>query len=388
MPEWIREGRLPILSWCREIEPGAREQLRHLADHPFAFHHVAVMPDCHEGYGMPIGGVLATEGVVIPNAVGVDIGCGMGAVRTSLRAEEIDREKLKRFVQAVRLRIPMGFEHHRKPQDEKWMPPVEGEMPIVRREYESARRQVGTLGGGNHFIEVQSGDDGRVWLMVHSGSRNIGLQVAEHYNRVAGRENEKRGERLPKNWQLDFLRAADEEGRRYLREMNYCVAFASNNRRLIMERLQEIFADLFPNVSFGSLVQIAHNYASEEEHFGRRVWVHRKGATRAEDGLLGIIPGSQGSPSYLVEGLGNPDSFRSCAHGAGRRMGRNEAVRRLDFAREKALLEQQGILHSLNRPRDLEEAMSAYKDISEVMKAQADLVKIRTELKPLAVVKG
>ena len=388
MPEILHEGRLPILSWCREIEPGAREQLRHLADHPFAFHHIAVMPDCHEGYGMPIGGVLATEGVVIPNAVGVDIGCGMGAVRTSLRVEEVDRETLKWFVQTIRSRIPLGFEHHRKPQDERWMPPVQGEMPIVQREYDSARRQVGTLGGGNHFIEVQAGDDGHLWLMVHSGSRNLGLQVAEHYNRLAGRENEKRGERLPKNWQLDFLRLESEEGQRYLREMNYCVAFAYNNRRLMMERLQEILADLVPDVAFGSLLNIAHNYAAEEEHFGRRVMVHRKGATRAEAGTRGIVPGSQGSPSYIMEGLGNPDSFRSCAHGAGRRMGRNEAIKRLDFAAEKAKLEAQGILHSLNRPRDLEEAMSAYKDISEVMKAQADLVAIRHELKPLAVVKG
>ncbi len=388
MPEVIAGGRIPILNWCREIEPGAREQLAHLAEHPFAFHHIAVMPDCHEGYGMPIGGVLATEKVIIPNAVGVDIGCGMCAVKTSLERPQAERGKLERFLDAVRRAIPVGFNHHKRPQEERWMPPLDDDMPIVEREYNSARHQVGTLGGGNHFIEVQYDTEGFIWLMVHSGSRNIGLKVAEHYNKVAGRENEKHGERLPKNWQLDFLRVHSEEGQRYLREMRYCVAFAFNNRRLMMERLKEIFTDTFGEIGFLPLINIAHNYAEEEEHFGKKVMVHRKGATKATAGLIGIVPGSQGSPSYIAEGLGNPDSFQSCAHGAGRKMGRREAVKKLKFDDEVYRLERQGILHSLFRKADLEEAMGAYKDISEVMQAQADLVTIRTELKPLAVVKG
>ncbi|MEE4177555.1 MAG: RtcB family protein [Bacteroides sp.] len=385
----IKDEPLPIKLWLNDIEAGALEQARNLARLPFAFRHIALMPDCHQGFGMPIGGVLATREVIIPNAVGVDIGCGMCAVQTSL--EEVDVKTLKSILSGIRALIPLGFKHHSKPQDESRMPFRESlqEMPVVSREYDSATHQIGTLGGGNHFIEIQKGSDGQIWIMVHSGSRNIGKQVADYYNRLAIKLNEQWKSTVPRSVQLAWLPVNSVEGRQYIAEMDYCIDFALSNRRLMMDNILSVFEGHFKGkFRAAPMINIAHNYAAPEKHFGQEVMVHRKGATRASLDTTGIIPGSQGANSYIVRGKGNPESFESCSHGAGRKMGRKEAIRSLNLKQEIEKLDQKGIIHALRRPGDLEEASGAYKNIEIVMKNQDDLVDILVALRPLAVIKG
>ncbi len=381
----------PIKLWLREMDDGALQQAKNIANLPFIHSHVAIMPDAHMGYGMPIGGVMATRGVVIPNAVGVDIGCGMCALRTSLTS--LDSDRLKAVMKLIRKSIPLGFQHHKKPQDSSLMPLPENiisleELPVVRREYANALTQLGTLGGGNHFIEIQRGSDGFLWIMIHSGSRNIGYRVAEHYNRLAVSLAGKYGQTVPAKQQLASLPCDSPEGRRYLREMEFCVDFALANRRLMMERVKAALEEVAGPVRFDNFVNIAHNYARLEHHFQRDVMVHRKGATSARSGEIGIIPGCQGMPSYLVRGKGNPESFTSCSHGAGRKMGRRQARKRLDLKRERQRLEEQGILHAVRGKRDLDEAPGAYKDIDRVIEDQLDLVEVIVTLHPLAVIKG
>jgi len=245
---------------------------------------------------------------------------------------------------------------------------------------------LGTLGGGNHFIEIQKGDDGHIWIMIHSGSRNLGFKVANYYNKLAIGLNEKWHTSVPREWELAFLLTDSDEGQAYIKEMQYCVEYALANRRLMMERVIQSVANNTNQTGFDEMINIAHNYASLEHHYGKDVWVHRKGATLARKGTVGIIPGSQGTASYIVEGLGNKESFESCSHGAGRKMGRKQAQRELNLEEEQAKLK--GILHSVRGIKDLDEASGAYKDIKTVMENQKDLVKILVELKPLAVVKG
>lgn len=384
----INPGKVPVKLWLDDIDGSTLSQVANLSDFPFTFRHVALMPDAHVGFGMPIGGVLAVKDVIIPNAVGVDIGCGMCAVKTN--SNFVSRDNLKMILEIVRNEIPVGFKHQKNRQNPDYMPQDNGILGIdsvSARQYESALKQVGTLGGGNHFIELQRGDDGFIYIMIHSGSRNIGKQVADHYNRLAGSLREKRND-IPKNWQLDYLELDSEEGRKYILEMEYCVAFALANRKLMMERAKEAFADVTGYDEFAEMINIPHNYAAEETHFGEKVWVHRKGATRALQGEIGIIPGSQGTKSYIVEGKGNPESFNSCSHGAGRKMGRHEAQKKLSVEKETKMLDDIGVIHSIRSEKDLDEAPSAYKDIQTVMNNQTDLVDILVELQPLAVVKG
>jgi len=382
----ITESR-PIKLWLDDIEANALAQARNLANLPFVHSHVALMPDAHSGYGMPIGGVLATKGVIIPNAVGVDIGCGMCAMRTNI--EDADSETLKEIMSLIRKTIPLGFDWHKEPQDEEMMPQVDALPFIVERHYKKATQQLGTLGGGNHFIEIQHGSDGFVWVMIHSGSRNLGKQVADYYNKKARQLNERWHSSVPREYDLAFLPVETEEAHAYIKEMNYCVDFAFANRKQMMHKVQNALMEVFKGkVEFDELINIAHNYAAWENHFNENVLVHRKGATRARLGETGIIPGSQGTKSYIVEGLGNPQSFESCSHGAGRVMGRKQAQRELNLEVEIKKLNDKGIIHGIRHQKDLDEAAGAYKNIDVVMANQADLVKIKVELEPLAVVKG
>jgi tRNA-splicing ligase RtcB len=389
MKKVISSERIPIKLWLDDIEPGALAQAVNMANLPFAFRHVALMPDSHEGYGMPIGGVLATKGVIIPNAVGVDIGCGMCALRTNL--DEISTDNLKKIMSGIRQLVPLGFNHQKLKQDINLMP-ASSNIPdhgMVAREFESARKQIGTLGGGNHFIEIQKGSDGCIWVMIHSGSRNIGLQVAEHYNKKAQKLNEQWHSAVEKAKNLAFLPIETQEAKDYMNEMQYCVDFAFANRKLMMENIKQVFDDVLGSqFSETEFVNIAHNYARWEHHFDTNVLVHRKGATSAKEGETGIIPGSQGSKSYIVRGKGNRESFESCSHGAGRTLGRKQAQRVLDLESEIAKMEAMGILHSIRGKNDLDEAPGAYKNIDIVMENQNDLVDIMVELKPLAVIKG
>lgn len=384
-------GRTVVKMWTTEFDDMAREQINNLASLPFVHHHIAIMPDCHGGMGMPIGGVLPTTNVVIPNAVGVDIGCGMRAVKTNIRAGRLTENILRNvFMKGIRGRIPLGMEHHEQMQDEKHLPTgfdLE-KLPVVKNHYISIHRQVGTLGGGNHFIELQRDEDGWLWIMIHSGSRNLGKQVGDFYNKRAKWLNELYYSKVDSKLTLPFLPLKTHEFNDYWNEMNYCIAFAKCNRQLMMERIQEVIVDALPSAKFEPAIDIAHNYAAWENHFGSSCIVHRKGAVRAQAGEIGIIPGSQGTCSYIVEGLGNPDSFMSSSHGAGRLMSRSQAIKTLNLEDEIQKLESKGIVHAIRSQRDLDEASSAYKDIDQVIALETDLVKVITKLEPIAVIKG
>jgi tRNA-splicing ligase RtcB len=390
MKEFNLNG-MPVKMWAKMLDHKAWLELGNLCSLPFAFHHVALMPDAHGGVGMPIGGVLATRNVLIPNAVGVDIGCGMCAVKTDIPVDSIPEEVLrKKLMRGIRKRIPLGMDHHKTAQDESLMPTgfdVES-MTVVKRQYVAALKQIGTLGGGNHFIELQRDEEGYLWVMLHSGSRNIGKQVCDYYAQIAKNLNEKWFSSVDTSMQLSFLPVGTEEFKQYWDEMQYCVEFALANRKLMMEWILEVIADSFPETHFEPMINIAHNYAAWEHHFDSNVIVHRKGAVRAAEGVIGIIPGSQGTRSYIVEGLGNPDSFLSSSHGAGRCMSRTEAVNTLSLEAEIAKLDALHIVHGIRSQGDLDEAASAYKDIDEVMALQSDLVRIKVALSPIAVIKG
>ncbi len=377
----IQKGRLPIKIWAEEVEEGAMQQAINLSNLPFAFKHVALMPDVHQGYGMPIGGVLATlEEMIIPNAVGVDIGCGIAAAQTD--RTEIDKRTVGAVLEKAKRAIPVGFKHNKKPQ--QWSgfdtaPPIE----IIQQELHSARHQLASLGGGNHFCSIEQGSDQRLWLMVHSGSRNIGYKVANHFNKIAKKQNQE-GKMVPKEYDLAPLSLHTPEGRAYLEAMNYCLSFAQANRERLLERFFDIFSEL-TGAKITRKINCHHNYASRERHFGKDLIVHRKGAIKAGRGEPGIIPGSMGTPSYVVEGLGNPESFDSCSHGAGRVMSRKEANRVI--TREMADEAMQGIVFSGWRG-DFSEAPMAYKDIEEIIAIQKDLIRPLVKLSPRGVMKG
>ena len=381
MKQVINTETVPIKLWLDDIEEGALMQARNLANLPFVFKWVAIMPDSHQGYGMPIGGVLATSGVIVPNAVGVDIGCGMAACKTSLT--EISTEALKSVMGKIRKVIPVGFNH--QAEEQRWDGFDDApDIPIIQRELSSAKKQLGTLGGGNHFIEIQRGDDGHIWLMIHSGSRNFGLKTADECHKTAQRLCEKWYSFMPDK-DLAFLPIDTDAGNAYYKAMNYCLKFAQANRALMMGRaIDALYSETGATVL--DEIDIHHNYAAFEHHYGKDVLVHRKGATKATLGLTGIIPGSMGTFSYITEGLGNPESFFSSSHGAGRRMGRNEAKRTLNLESEQVKMA--GIVHGLRSASELDEAPGAYKDIDVVMENQNDLVKIRVSLSPLANIKG
>jgi tRNA-splicing ligase RtcB len=387
IPPDVDHQRLPIKSWCPILDEKTFSQAKNLSNLPFAFKHIALMPDTHMGYGMPIGGVLATKGYVVPNAVGVDIGCGMSAVRLPLR-EAPDEMTLKYAMNMIRKDVPFGFRKHSKPMPFSKMPELSHTIVVVK-EHDNARKSLGTLGGGNHFIEVQIGSDGYVWIMVHSGSRNLGKQVADYYNKVAVSLNKTYHSEVPVSHELAYLPIDSDAGRDYITEMNFCVEFARLNRKEMMSKAVGAFYTLL-NIQedHDPVIDVAHNYARMESHYGTNVMVHRKGATSAKIEEIGIIPGSQGSMSYIVKGKGNAESFSSCSHGAGRKMGRKQAQKKLNLQDEIDNLDGKGIIHSIRTDKDLDEATGAYKDIEEVMDNQMDLVSPMIQLRPLAVLKG
>ncbi|MCF6461551.1 RtcB family protein [Clostridium sp. Cult3] len=374
-------GKIPIKSWATDLEEEALRQAKNLSDLSFAYSHIALMADAHVGFGMPIGGVLASLGVIIPNAVGVDIGCGIIAAKTDIK--NMDIRAIEKIVDKAHKSIPLGFKHHKRPRTWEGFnnPP---NSKIIMEELDAARYQLGTLGGGNHFLTMEQGSDGHIWLMVHSGSRNFGYKIAEYYNNIAVKLNEKT-KLVPPKQDLAGLYMDSDEGQEYFNAMNYALEFAAENRRQLLEQFYDIFREETKSREILKKVSIHHNYASLEKHFGKEVIVHRKGAIRAERGELGIIPGSMGTPSYIVEGLGNPESFRSCSHGAGRVMSRRQANKTI--TKEMADKAMGGIVHKGWR-KDFSEAPMAYKDIEEVMENQKDLVKRAIKLTPLGVIKG
>jgi tRNA-splicing ligase RtcB len=389
----IDTERIPIKLWVSNDEnkwfyaakgqQSAFDQAKNLANLPFAEKWIAIMPDSHVGYGMPIGGVMATNQVIVPNAVGVDIGCGMVAVKTSI--EEITEAELIMITNDIRKVIPTGFNHQDEPQDWAGFDRAP-DLEVIQRELGKARNQLGTLGGGNHFIELQKSDQGYVWLMIHSGSRNFGKQTADFYHKAAKILCERWESDIPHK-DLSFLPMDSLIGQDYFEAMKYAMDFAEANRALMMANAKRVVSEIMGfDTHFVEVANIHHNFAAMEHHYGKNVLVHRKGATKATSSTIGIIPGSMGTNSYIVRGLGNPESFESCSHGAGRTMGRGQAKRDLSLEEERAKME--GIVSRMDAVGKLDEAPGSYKDIDEVMANQRDLVEIQTTLTPIANIKG
>jgi tRNA-splicing ligase RtcB len=390
----IEGARLPIFSWAADIEAEALRQARNLGNLEVAVDHAALMPDAHSGFGMPIGGVLFTEGAVVPYAIGVDIGCGVQVARTNLVWEDsLNPEKLRNVLRQIQRDVPTGFAvHKRAPVTRDRLLDLMGlEVPsaIERGWLDRALVSLGTLGGGNHFLEVQRDDTNRVHFMLHSGSRNLGKQICDVFARRALAVDRAARRDLP-DPELAYLRFdEDEDSTRYWDAMTFALRWAELNRRQMMDRVEEAFRKHASVHRFERLVDIHHNYAAPEEHAGRRGIVHRKGAVRAGAGDTVLIPGSMGTASYIGEGLGNEQSFETCQHGAGRVLGRNAAKRLKSSAEVFAEMADWGIEFVSNEPKTAaEEAAFAYKDIEEVMAMSADLVRPVTRLRPLGVVKG
>ncbi len=377
----IQGEKVPIKIWTdsiEKIESDALDQAKDLAKLPFLFKHVAIMPDTHQGYGMPIGGVIATVDAIIPNAVGVDIGCGMKARRTNLKS--ISQENLRSILRDIKKEIPLGRDHHKIQQASKLWEKAP-DTPIINEQIDSAKYQLGTLGGGNHFIEIQKGDDGNIWIMLHSGSRNIGKRVCDYYNKIALDLNKQFYTGIPKD--LSFLPAGSSVASDYLKSMRFCMHFAEESRQIMVNKVSDIIKRYYPKMVFEEAIDTHHNYASLENHFGKNVYVHRKGAVLAR-GLV-IIPGSMGTKSYIAKGLEETESFCSCSHGAGRTMSRAKANELFTVEDRRS---QMGKTLYLGGRNDVDEVPLAYKNIDEVMENEKDLVTPVVMLRPLGVVKG
>lgn len=377
--------RIPIKIWSHNPEDVAVEQLRNVAKLPFVFKHVAAMPDVHWGMGATVGSVIATEGAVIPAAVGVDIGCGMAAIHLGLVAADLKREA-KSIRAAIEKFVPVGFNSHPAQLEDSaawdgWRS-VNASWP--EKTVAKARTQHGTLGGGNHFIELCEDERGGTWAMLHSGSRGIGKQLADVHMKAAKEQCARHFVALP-DPDLAYLVQGTPEFDAYIDAVTWCQAYAWKNRELMLDLIKGALASLGIFANEDMRVHCHHNYVTMEAHFGRNVWLIRKGAVCARQGMMGIIPGSMGARSYIVEGLGNPDSFNSCSHGAGRKMGRNQAKRTFTTADLEAQTE------GVECRKDegvLDELPGAYKDIDEVMANQTDLVKPIHTLKQFLCIKG
>jgi len=373
-----------------EIESQALTQLRNIASLPWVAH-VAVMPDVHFGKGATVGSVIAMRGAVSPAAVGVDIGCGMGAVRTSLDAAGLP-ESLRRIRSDLESAIPVGFAAHLepvKPRDPRLKAEVKELLdgfaeldPAVKDLGGRAAKQLGTLGGGNHFIELCVDTEARVWLMLHSGSRNIGKSLAEVH---MGRAKKLKHNRALADPDLAVFLAGTEEMDTYRRDLDWAQRYAMLNRRLMFDLYMDVIRRHFPQVRFDEPVLCHHNYVAEETHHGESLLVTRKGAISARAGQLGVIPGSMGTRSYIVRGLGNAESLHSASHGAGRKMSRGEAKRQFSV---KDLAEQTAGVECRKDGGVLDEIPGAYKPIEQVMEHQKDLVEVVAELKQVLCVKG
>lgn len=401
--------KFPIKIWCENaesIDENCMEQAIHLANLPFIYKWVALMPDTHMGKGMPIGAVIACNGVVIPNAVGVDIGCGMGFIQTNIPVKLLKEtvtgsgNLVKVIVGNIQRTIPLGVAHYKKPQESAVLSEAKKEMEKYSSESELISEidegffQVGTLGGGNHFIEIQEDENGLACIMLHSGSRHFGNVIGQHFNKIARELNRKYWSDVPESYNLPFLPVDTTEGKSYLNYMNLAMNFAFENRAVMLRKVKDIFSEnvqKFAGVTteFSNEINCHHNYASLENHFDKDVWVHRKGAVRVSEGELSIIPGAMGSFSYIVKGKGNPESFMSSSHGAGRKLSRTKAVETFSVETVMTDLKKQDVVLGKNNKSDVaEESRFAYKDIDVVMENQKDLVEPVKKLFTVGVVKG
>lgn len=390
----IETGHAPIKLWSDpdSVEPQAMGQLRNIAALPQVFKHVAVMPDVHFGKGATVGSVIAMRGALAPAAVGVDIGCGMGAIRTNLKASDLP-DSLREIRNMIEKVIPVGHNGHNTPVLDQVGNAIKTEAQTLFGEFtlldggvanrrERALLQCGTLGGGNHFIELCLDTENTVWMVLHSGSRNIGKELAEiHIKRARDLAH---NQTLPDRDLAVFL-AGTSEMAAYRRDLLWAQRYAFLNRKVMLEQYMRIMRTFFPQVAFEAPILCHHNYVAEEVHFGEDLIVTRKGAIRAGQGELGIIPGSMGTRSYIVRGLGNPESFCSASHGAGRRLSRGEAKRTFTAA---DLAAQTNGVECRKDDEVIDEIPAAYKDIDVVMSQQKDLVEIVATLKQVLCVKG
>jgi tRNA-splicing ligase RtcB len=393
MPSTTIKGRnVPIELWAplEEVDSNVITQLKNVAALPWVAHHVAVMADVHLGKGATVGSVIAMKDAVAPAAVGVDIGCGMAAVKTSLTASDLP-DDLRHLRLEIEDAIPVGRMSHEQPAWRRAPHALrEAGQALLERYADTAApvsggtvsAQIGTLGGGNHFIEVCLDTEDVVWLMLHSGSRNVGKVLAEHHIDIARRL--KHNEALADRDLAVFL-AGTRVFDAYRRDLFWAQEYARFNREMMLHLLSEVMREAFPRVTFAAPISCHHNYVAEEMHFGDELLVTRKGAIRAGRGDMGIIPGSMGTKSYIVRGLGNPRSFESASHGAGRRMSRSEAKRRFTL---RDLKDQTAGVECRKDAGVIDEAPKAYKNIDSVMKQQQDLVEIVAELKQIVCVKG
>ena len=393
----FHKGKVQVHLWTEDVEHSALEQLLNVSRLPIVHPHVAVMPDVHAGIGATVGSVIPTRGAVVPAAVGVDIGCGMNAIRLSLRAEQLP-DSLRRVRNEIEAAIPVGFDMHGKdPVRRSTITPLAKRLEVIldkhpaiarmqkQRPYDAWVRQMGTLGGGNHFIELCLDEADAVWVMLHSGSRRIGNQIGRYFISLAKKDMENQLGRLPHKDLAYF-----QEGARYFDDYVEAVYWAQDyamvNRREMMRLiLMALRTQLPPFEIAKEAINCHHNYVAREHHFGADVYVTRKGAIRAGAGELGIIPGSMGARSYIVRGKGNADSFCSCSHGAGRRMSRSAAKKRFK-AKD---LEAQTVGVECRKDKGvIDEIPGAYKDIDQVMADQSDLVEVVHTLKQVLCVKG
>ena len=396
----FNKGRVKVLVWTDAIEPQAIQQLLNVAQLPIVHGHVAAMPDVHSGIGATVGSVIPTRQAIIPAAVGVDIGCGMNAVRLTLSAKDLP-DNLRSLRGAIEDAVPVGFEQHeaskvRGSAHERTARQLSDRLDIIvgkhagvmKMQRQFARTwicQLGTLGGGNHFIELCLDQDQRVWVMLHSGSRGLGNVLGRYFIAAARKDMQRHKLNLPDK-DLAYFSEGSELFDDYVEAVQWGQDYAWLNRREMMRLVVEALRrELPPFQTDGEAINCHHNYVAQEEHFGERLFITRKGAISAREGELGIIPGSMGAKSYIVRGLGNPDSFCSCSHGAGRRMSRTEAKRRFN---RRDLEEQTAGVECRKDGGVIDEIPGAYKDIDEVMANQSDLVEVVHTLKQVVCIKG
>lgn len=395
----------PIKAWIDgvSLEEGAREQLQNVANLPFIHKWLAVMPDVHWGMGATIGSVIPTKGAVIPAAVGVDLGCGMCAVQTTLRAEDLP-DSLKAMRTGIEKAVPHGRSARRNRRDvgawgniperveRRWAEDLAPEWLEIIERHPKIRKgnlhnHLGTLGTGNHFVEVCLDEAGSVWFMLHSGSRGVGNRIGRYFINLAKEEMQRFFIHLP-DANLAYLAEGTDHFDDYCQAVSWAQRFASINRELMMEAVIEAVAStpgIRPFDAQLKAVNCHHNYIAQEEHYGESVWVTRKGAVRAGAGEMGIIPGSMGARSYIVRGKGNPESFCSCSHGAGRVMSRTQARRQ--FTVEDQIRMTQGV-ECRKDEGVIDEIPAAYKDIEAVIAAQSDLIEVEHTLRQIVCVKG
>lgn len=396
----LNKARVPVKVFTKDIEHEAIQQLLNVAQLPIVHGHVAAMPDVHHGIGATVGSVIPTKQAIIPAAVGVDIGCGMNAVRLTLHAKDLP-ESLAKLRSAVEARVPVGFNQHdsdkvrgsaharqaRTLDDrlDKIVGKHSGVMKMQRQFAQTWVCQLGTLGGGNHFIELCVDEEQRVWVMLHSGSRGIGNVFGRYFIEAARKDMRRHQVNLPDR-DLAYFSEGSDLFDDYVEAVDWAQDYALLNRSMMMKLVLDALAPHLPPFKIdGEAINCHHNYVAVERHFGEKLFITRKGAISAQQGQLGIIPGSMGAKSYIVRGKGNPESFCSCSHGAGRRMSRTEAKRR--FNRFDLAKQTEGI-ECRKDGGVVDEIPAAYKDIDVVMANQSDLIDVVHTLKQVMCIKG